>query len=164
MDPGPVPPQLQGLTQVEEMLIRFSAVMPMMSLYRLPLGYSGHVVNLPQDVATFVTSLPILPSDIDVILVRKEGALETHKDFRVCRSKILMALELLKQNNKYYRDINLDESALTEDGNLNGLSTIVMSLDDDDHVNDSAPLGDDTFMSGTFVPSPPSFLQRALNN
>ena len=62
MDPGPVPPQLQGLTQVEEMLI--SAVMPMMSLYRLPLrqyGYSGHVVNLPQDVAMFVTSLPRLP-------------------------------------------------------------------------------------------------------
>ena len=41
---------LQGLTQVEEMLI--SAVIPMMSLYTLPLGqygYSGHVVNLPQD-------------------------------------------------------------------------------------------------------------------
>lgn len=50
-------PQLQGLTQVEEILI--SAVMPMMSLYRLPLGqygYSGHVVNLPQDISTFVTS------------------------------------------------------------------------------------------------------------
>ena len=87
MDPGPVPPQLQGLTQVEEMLI--SAVMPMMSLYRLPLGqygYSGHVVNLPQDV---VTSLPRLPSGIhvDVILVCKEGASETHKDFRVHASK-----------------------------------------------------------------------------
>ena len=69
-----------------------------------------------------------------------------------------MALEWLKQNNKYYHDINLDESALTqlpEDGNLNGLSMIVMSLDDDDHVNDSAPLDDDTFMSGTFVPMVP---------
>ena len=44
MDPGPLPQQLQGLTQVEEMLI--SAVMPVMCLYRLPLGqygYSGHV-------------------------------------------------------------------------------------------------------------------------
>ena len=39
---------------MEEMLI--SAVMPIMSVYRLPLGqygYSGHVVNLPQDVASF---------------------------------------------------------------------------------------------------------------
>ena len=51
MDPGPVPAELQGLSQVEEMLI--SAVMPIMSVYRLPhgqLGYNGHVVNLPQDV------------------------------------------------------------------------------------------------------------------
>lgn len=75
MDPGLVPPELQGLTQVEEMLI--SVVMPMMSLYRLLLGqhgYSGHVVNLPQDVSSFVTSLLWLPSDIDVILVHKEGA------------------------------------------------------------------------------------------
>ena len=88
MDPGAVPPQLQGLTQVEEMLI--SAVMPMMCLYRLPLGqygYSGHVVNLPQDISTFVTNLPRLPSDIDVILVCKEGVSDSHRDFRVRRSK-----------------------------------------------------------------------------
>ena len=112
MDPGPVPPQLQGLTQVEKMLI--SAVMPMMSLYRLPLGqygYSAHVINLSQEVSSFVTSLPRLPSDIDVILVRKEGASETHEDFRVCRSNFVMALEWLKQN-KYYHDIGLDQSAL----------------------------------------------------
>ncbi len=50
---------LQGLTQVEEMLI--SAVMPIMSIYRLPhgqYGYSGHVINLPQDVVSFASSLP----------------------------------------------------------------------------------------------------------
>ena len=85
MNPGPLPPQLkvsscvclqqwcelikgnsklrmtmvvlliaQGLTQVEEMLI--SAVLPIMSLYKLPHGqyaYSGHVINLPQDIAGF---------------------------------------------------------------------------------------------------------------
>ena len=48
MDPAPVPPALQGLTQVEEMLI--SPVMTIMSVYRLPqgqFGYSGHVINLP---------------------------------------------------------------------------------------------------------------------
>ena len=50
---------LQGLTQVEEMLI--SAVMPIMSLYKLPHGqyrYTGHVVNLPQVVASFAYNLP----------------------------------------------------------------------------------------------------------
>ena len=72
---------MQGLTQVEEMLI--SAVLPIMTLYRLPhgqYGYSGHVINLPQDVASFASSLPRLPSDLDVIVVRKEGAAQSHRD------------------------------------------------------------------------------------
>ena len=41
---------------------RGDAVMPIMSVYRLPqgqYGYSGHVVNLSQDVASFVQSLPL---------------------------------------------------------------------------------------------------------
>ena len=66
---------MQGLTQVEEMLI--SAVMPIMSVYRLPQGqhgYRGHVVNLPQDIASLAHCLPRLPSELDVIIVRKEGA------------------------------------------------------------------------------------------
>ena len=63
-----------------------SAVMPIMSVYRLPqgqYGYSGHVVNLPQDVASFAQSLPRLPSDLDITVVRKEGTNQTHRDFRV---------------------------------------------------------------------------------
>ena len=63
-----------------------SAVLPIMSLYKLPHGqyaYSGHVINLPQDVATFANSLPQLPSELDVIIVRKEGASNTHHDFHV---------------------------------------------------------------------------------
>ena len=55
---------------MEEMLI--SAIMPIMSIYRLPhgqYGYSGHVINLPQDVSSFATSLPRLPSELDVIVV-----------------------------------------------------------------------------------------------
>ena len=66
------------LTQVEKM--------PIMSVYRLPqgqYGYNWHVVNLPQDVASFVQSLPHLPSELDVIVVRKEGANQSHRDFRV---------------------------------------------------------------------------------
>ena len=59
MDPGSVPPVLQGLTQVEEMLI--SAVMPMMSVYRLHMGQYG--------VSSFITTVPRLASDVDIILV-----------------------------------------------------------------------------------------------
>ena len=123
MDPGKVSPQLQvcqystfintlvvsflflfmqGLTQIEEMLI--SAVMPIMSIYRLPhgqYGYSGHVVNLPQDVLSFATSLPRLPSEIDVLVVKKEKD-QTHKDFRVRRHVVQQALSWLLQNHRYY--------------------------------------------------------------
>ena len=86
----------QGLTQVEEMLI--SAVLPIMSLYKLPHGqyaYSGHVINLPQDVASFANCFPRLPSELDVIIVRKEGANNSHRDFRVRRAAVLHALQWL---------------------------------------------------------------------
>ena len=60
-----------------------SGVLPIMSLYRLPHAYSGHVINLPQDIASFANSLPRLPSELDVIVVRKEGAANIHRDFGV---------------------------------------------------------------------------------
>ena len=58
-----------------------STVLPIMSLYQLPHGqyaYSGHVINLPQDVASFANSLPCLPTELDVIIVRKEGTADSH--------------------------------------------------------------------------------------
>ena len=64
-----------------------SAVLSIMSLYKLSrgqYGYSGHVVNLPQDVASFANSLPRLPSELDVIIVRKEGASSAHRDLNSC--------------------------------------------------------------------------------
>ena len=75
-----------------------------MSVYRLPqgqYGYSGHVVNLPQEVASFAQSLPRLPSELDVIVVRKEGANQTHRDFRVRRGVVQRALQWLVTHNQY---------------------------------------------------------------
>ena len=73
-----------------------SGVLPIMSLYRLPHGqyaYSGHVMKLPQDVASFADSLPRLPCELDIIMVWKEGAANTHHDFRVMRGVVLHALQ-----------------------------------------------------------------------
>ena len=94
---------VQGLSQVEEMLI--SAVIPIMSIYGLPhgqYGYQGHVVNLPQDITTFATSLPRLLKELDILTVRKDGSDSTHRDFRVRKAVVLKALLWLKQHNKYY--------------------------------------------------------------
>ena len=126
MDPGSVPQELLGLTQVEEMLV--AAVMPMMSIYRLPYGqygYSGHVINFPQYVLSFAATLPRLPSQLDVIVVRKEraDAVQSHRDFRVRRFVVERALRYLVANNKYYRanHVQVDEDALAqlpEDGSF----------------------------------------------
>lgn len=159
MDPGEVPPPLQGLTQVEEMLIL--AVMPMMSVYRLPLGqygYRGHIINLPQDISSFATSLPRLPTELDIIVVRKKDALGSHRDFHVRRSRILSALQWLKENNRYYHTITIDDSALArlpEDGDIAGVSTVTLPLDSDDHITDLADVEDDLNVSCTFVPVGP---------
>ena len=53
-----------------------SQVLPVMSIYHLPhcqYAYSGHILSLPQYVNSFVKNLPRFPSDLDVIIVRKEG-------------------------------------------------------------------------------------------
>ena len=152
---------MQGLTQVEEMLI--SAVLPIMSLYKLPHGqyaYSGHVINLPQDVSSFANSLPRLPSELDVIIVRKEGASNTHHDFRVRKAVVLHALQWLVANNKYYRNVRINPEALAmlpDDGDLSGLHSV--SLDSmEEHADSPCTQGEDedpydTHLSGSFVPS-----------
>ena len=41
-----------------------------------------HVVNIPQHVTGFTTSLPRLAADIPVLVVRQQGAeAESHKEF-----------------------------------------------------------------------------------
>ena len=65
---------LLGLTQVEEMLI--SAVMPIICIYRLPhgqYGYSGHVINLHQDVLSFASTLKARPTMLAFRLVYMYG-------------------------------------------------------------------------------------------
>ena len=83
--------------------------------------YKGHVINMPQDLSVFATSLPRLPSELDVMIVRKKGSNNTHRDFRVRRMVVQRALQWLKRNNKYYRNIDIDVSVLNQlpdDGDL----------------------------------------------
>lgn len=138
-----------------------SAVMPMMTLYRLPHGqysYSGHIIDLPQQVMTFARSLPCLPANLDVIIVRREGVDALHHDFRVRRSVVLSALQWLMENNVYYQHITLDTHALTllpEDGNLSGmLSTVAdpafTELTEEEQGDSQDPC--DAHFTQTFVP------------
>ena len=135
-----------------------SAVLPLMSLYKLPHGqyaYSGHVINLPQNVASFANSLPHLPSELDVIIVRKEGAANSHCDLRVRRAVVLRALQWLVANNKYYRNIHINPDALSmlpEDGDLSGLHSLMLdSTEEDTGSPDDKAYS--SHLSGSFDPS-----------
>ena len=104
MDPGVVPECLQKLSQIEEMLI--ARTCPIMCIYRKhggQRGYKGHVINFPQDIQGFLNKLPCSVSDFPVLVVRRHGAENTHKDFNVRRDHVLAALQWLKLNNPCYR-------------------------------------------------------------
>src|SRR5256884_1223886 len=63
MDPGVVPDELKGLTEIEEMLI--AQVFTVMTVYRLrggQTGYRENVINFPQDINEFTKWLPRHPS------------------------------------------------------------------------------------------------------
>jgi hypothetical protein len=108
MDPGTVPEQLRGLTQVEEMLI--SRVCAIMRVYRKhggQRGYKGHVLNLPQDIQSFLNRFPSRVADLPVLIVRIHGAEDTHRDFTVRRHKVLEVVLWLKTNNTFFKDIEM---------------------------------------------------------
>ena len=116
MDPGSVPAELKGLSQTEEMLIaRCCPIMRVVHLKGGQLGYGGHVVNVAQDITTFAATLPRLAADVPIIILRREGQEPgQHKDLHVRRVRVQRALIWLIANNPYYRDIVLDDTALSQ--------------------------------------------------
>ncbi len=128
-----------------------------MSVYRLPysqLGYKGHIIYLPQNVSAFASTLPRLPTELDIITVRKQGAENTHHDFHVRKLVVLHALQWLLNNNKYYRNINLDMHAidlLPHDGDITDKCTEV--LDDSSLEQHASNNTEESLPSlGSFIP------------
>ncbi|KAK3914465.1 Vacuolar membrane-associated protein iml1 [Frankliniella fusca] len=124
MDPGSVPVELEDLTFIEERLI--ARVHPLISVYMLTrngqYGYRKNVINFSQDIESFVKELPVKVTDLNsVIIVRKEGEDNTYHDFNVRAGNVRAALVWLKQNNKFYEDISINEdnlNLLPEDSNV----------------------------------------------
>ena len=125
MDPGIVPIELQDLTFVEQLLI--ARVQPVMRVYRIKsrgipgqYAYKGNIINIGQNITEIINSLPRTPSTLSVVVVRRE-VLNEHRDFHVRRKKVLSALIFLKENNRYYADIEIDMEQISQlpiDGNI----------------------------------------------
>ena len=113
MIPSAVPDELCGLTQVEEMLI--ARALPIMHIYIKPgrqRGYSGHTVNLPQNVSELAHSLPRYPKDLSVIVVKAKGKEGSIKNLTVRRQVVLDALNWLTKNNPHYSNVEINFHAL----------------------------------------------------
>ena len=113
MIPSSVPPELRNLTQIEEMLIAHA--LPIMRVYIKPggqWGFSGHCVNLPQNVSELATSLPRYPKDLAVIIVKVKGKDNTFKDVNVRKQKVHDALVWLIRNNPLYSEITINDYTL----------------------------------------------------
>ena len=134
MIPSPVPHELQGLTQVEEMLI--ACALPIMRVYIKPggqRGYSGHCINLPQNVKELATSLPRYPKELSVIIVKVKGKDNTFKDVSVRREKVHNALLWLIHNNPHYANIEMNEDALNFLPE-NGVPADLMTVETEDEI------------------------------
>src|ERR1700761_747912 len=113
---GPVPPQLQHLTDMEEMVIsRVKTVMQVRYTKGRQLCYKDHIVNLPQNIIEIATKLPRLPEDVDLVIIRRDGVdLSHHVDYVVRRAKVRAALEYKKAHDPAYHDLEIDEDALSQ--------------------------------------------------
>ena len=136
MIPSAIPKELQGLSQVEEMLI--ARAFPVIQVYTKPnrgqKAYKGHVLTLPNDVGHIAYILPRYPKDIPVIVFKIDGKDNKSRDLKVRRQKIIDALLWLtgigpngNPNSPLYKDIIIDQN---DDGE--GMEERLIELEDTD--------------------------------
>ena len=145
MIPSPVPEELQGLTQFEEILI--ARAFPVMHVMHTKTkggqrAYNGQVITLPQDVQQLADVLPRYPKDLPVIIFTVNGKDNCSKDFIVRRNKISDALNWLtgvnkhgKPNNFLYKDVKISEqnlAQLLENGVLLNVPKVECGMEDND--------------------------------
>ena len=134
MIPSPVPQQLQDLTQIEEMLI--ARALPIMRVYIKPggqRGYSGHCINLPQNVKELASSLPRYPRDLSVFIVKVKGKENTFKDVTVRRQKVHDALLWLIENNSHYAELKINIESLNSLPE-NGVPSDLLTVETEDQI------------------------------
>ncbi|KAJ3455383.1 hypothetical protein MRS44_013983 [Fusarium solani] len=120
LDFGEVPGNLPGLTMVEEMLIaRVHVHVKVLQVRGAQYKYRGHVVHFLRNVGRLFEELPVLPEDLDMVLLRPpnmEG--DPHfqqqfaRDFRVRRSCLLTWLHYLQRHHPGYRDVIVSQDRL----------------------------------------------------
>jgi len=128
LDVGVVPRQLPSLTQVEEMVIaRVHVFVNVMQIRGQQYLYRGHVVHFLRDVGKIYDQLPLLPAELDIVLLKPKNTDDSdrlrqqfRRLFRVRRSCVKQWLDWPKAQYPCYRDIVVSQErliGLLEDGN-----------------------------------------------
>jgi len=125
-------------------------------------GYSGHVLNLSQDIQQFLNKLPTHVSALPILYIKHTGTNNTEARFRVQREKILQALLWLINNNVFYQDIVIHYNTLSifpTDGISDDLQTLTSDSDTtsptyEDTTGDVIPANEADTLSMSFMPHP----------
>ncbi|KJZ67980.1 hypothetical protein HIM_12631 [Hirsutella minnesotensis 3608] len=120
LDFGEVPGNLPDLTMVEEMLIaRVHVHVKVLQVRGAQYKYRGHVVHFLRNVGRLFEELPVLPKELDIVLLRPpnmEGdprfRQQFARDFRVRRSCLLAWLHYLQRHHPGYCDIVVSQNRL----------------------------------------------------
>lgn len=129
LDFGDVPAHLPKLSQLEEQLIaRVHVHVEVMSVRGAQYKYRGHVVSFLRDVGKIYSQLPLLPQDVELLMIRPANATnqphvvrQFKRNFYVNQNNIRIWLEFLKENHPGYADITISEenlSQLPQDGDV----------------------------------------------
>lgn len=100
MDPGDVTSNLSELTKTEQTLM--SRGVPIMRVFKLKghqTGYTGHIINSVQDIATSLRKLPRSSADLgtNVVVVRRETP-QQFSEFELNSHLLRTWLQYLKIN------------------------------------------------------------------
>ncbi|KID95690.1 ATP-dependent DNA helicase PIF1, partial [Metarhizium majus ARSEF 297] len=120
LDFGEVPNNLPDLTMVEEMLIaRVHVHVKVLQARGAQYTYRGHVVHFLRNVGKLFQDLPVLPENLDIVLLRAstmdgDPRLQQQfvRNFRVRRSCLLIWLRYLQHHHQGYREIVVHEDLL----------------------------------------------------
>jgi len=160
MNPGPLPKDLppthEGyrspedlpeLSQVEEMLIsRVHCFVEVRQVRGVQFKYRGHVVNFLCNTAKVYNKLPLLPGDLDIVIIRPSNYRDDprlqrqfRRDYRVRRERVKKWLLFLRRFHPAYHpdvldinDENLD--TLPDDAYVDG-ELLVRELEADNNDN-----------------------------
>ncbi|OXV12228.1 hypothetical protein Egran_00009 [Elaphomyces granulatus] len=119
MQPGDMP-DLPDLSQTEEMVIsRVHVSVEVCRVRGQQYKYSGHIVSFRRDTGRVYNTLPLLPRNLEVILLRPANTSGDPRlqrqlihDFRVRRENVVRWLEYLRRNHPGYRDVEISQSAI----------------------------------------------------